>query len=222
MADATKEAVRVGYWQFGVGVASAVAGVLAAVFAGVAAWAAGRAARVAERALVDLERPVVFVEIPESGLSVETREGKFELAGRRVKHQAANYGRTPALLIEYHPTFEVLDSDSFPVPIDPSKVRGRELPVGCVSTEDSPYVEGEASIKTFPPKLYDMRAADKYSIFFVGFLRYADIHGARYVTGFCFAYDWIGDRFVRRGDKQYNYTRKEGDPAKGWRALLRA
>lgn len=180
-----------------------------------AAHAASRSAKAAERALVDLERPIVFVEVPQAGLVVEGSDGRFSLAGGCVTYQCVNYGRTPALLTEYHPTFLILEKGCFPDPVDPSKERGRELPVGCVSAQDAPYAQTEAPMKTFPAKLLEPGAVEKYSIYFIGYVRYTDIHGGRYINGFCFLYDWIGGKFVRRGDNQYNYTKNDVGPGGG-------
>jgi hypothetical protein len=40
-------------------------------------------------------------------------------------------------------------------------------------------------------------------------VRYEDIFGERYITGFCHLFDGLHNRFVRSGDKRYNYFRKD-------------
>lgn len=177
---------------------------------GVATWAATRAARAAEGALTDLERPHVFVEVADAGLQMEN-DGSFRFAGGRFEHKCVNYGRTPAALTEYLPKILVLDAGHFPAPIDPEKERGRELPTGCITSQGAPYTEGDTAMKTYDWKLHQAEAAHKHSIYFIGYVRYSDmIFGARYINGFCFVYDHIGGRFVRRGDNQkYNYMRQE-------------
>jgi hypothetical protein len=182
----------------------------ATVAAAVSAKASCRAAKAAEKAITELERPQVFVEVSSPGLEVNLSDGRFELAGHRFEHKCVNYGRTTALLIEYLPKILILEAGAFPAPVGPKTERGRELPVGCVAAEGNPYTEGDTSMKTFDLKLLEAGASRKYRVYFVGYIRYADIFGARYINGFCSVYDPIGGRFVRRGNNQnYNYSRKE-------------
>ena len=153
----------------------------------------------------------MFVEVPEAGLDVQLGDGSYRFSGGSFRYQCVNYGRTPAVLVELSQDIQVLDAGKFPTPIDPTVTRGRELPTGCVATKDNPFSEGDTAMKTYPYKLLDFGASRKYTIFFIGFVCYRDmIVGTTYVNGFCFVYDHIGMRFVRRGDnQQYNYTRKE-------------
>lgn len=202
-AIATESQAYYAFWAF-----LALLGTLVLSYGGTRA--ATRAAKAAEGALTDLERPHVFVEVVKAGLRTES-DGSYSLAGARFEHKCVNYGRTPAALTEYH--FEILapKAGTFPVPIDPTLVRGRELPNGCVASERKPYVEGDRASLTYPVKLLDAGASETYSIFFLGYIRYRDmIFGARYISGFCFVYDWGGGKFVRRGDNErYNYNRIE-------------
>jgi hypothetical protein len=47
------------------------------------------------------------------------------------------------------------------------------------------------------------------NLFLIGYIRYADVFGKRYITGFCAMHDPVTWTFVLRGDEQYNYTRQE-------------
>jgi hypothetical protein len=47
------------------------------------------------------------------------------------------------------------------------------------------------------------------SVWLLGFIRYDDIFGNHYVTGFAKVLDRIGGRFVARGGDKYNYARTE-------------
>ncbi len=182
-----------------------------------ATWAATISASAATRALTDLERPHVFVEVKTAGLSINLGMGGYSMAGGRFDYECVNHGRTPAALAEILPRIVVLPAGNFPTPVDPTVDRGstcadwRELPTGTVATERKAYPEGDTAMKTYPPSLLGAGAARSFRIYFIGYVRYADmIVGKRYVNGFCFLYDHVGDRFVRRGDNQrYNYTRKE-------------
>lgn len=229
MAEAAERAERIANKQYVVSVWGLAALIATLALSVMATLAATRAAKAAEQALTDLERPHVFVEVTSAGLQLNLSNGSYSLAAGRFEHRCVNHGRTPAALIEYLPKILVLNAGAFPTPIDPMTQRGRELPTGCVATQGTPYDEGDAAMKTFDWKLLAPHAAQNYSVYFVGYIRYCDmIFGTRYVNGFCFVYDEIGGRFVRRGDNlQYNYTRQESPtPSRlrdrlvnAWRAL---
>jgi hypothetical protein len=57
----------------------------------------------------------------------------------------------------------------------------------------------------------DVRLIDieRQGIFFMGFVRYTDIFGNRYISGFCFLFSHEDNRFVLAGGSAYNYRRRE-------------
>ena len=66
-----------------------------------AADAARRSAVVAERALTELERPYVVVEIIDPGIQLGDRaESGIVFSAGTASWQIANYGRSPAILID--------------------------------------------------------------------------------------------------------------------------
>ena len=188
----------------------------------IATIAATSSARSARRVLTDLERPHVFVEVLSAGLQVDTTKNSFSLVGGRFEFHCVNYGRTPAALIELFDDVRILDAGQFPAVVDPRHTSGRQLPTGCVASLGKPYAEGDAAMKTYDWKLLCPDAIKQYAIFFTGYVRYADmILGTRYISGFCFVYDLIGDKFVRRGNNaDYNYAYKEGLTPQPWSARL--
>lgn len=201
-----------------------VALIFTLLLSAVATIAATSSARSARRVLTDLERPHVFVEVPSPGLQPNSHTHSFYLAAGRFEFHCVNYGRTPAALVELFEERRVLNTGQFPRPVDPMTVHGRRLPTGCVASETNPYLEGETAMKSFDWKLLNPNSASNYDIFFIGYVRYGDmILGTRYINGFCFAYDKIGGRFVRRGDNtQYNYERREQPSPVPWSARLSA
>jgi hypothetical protein len=215
-AVAAENQARYALWGFGALIATLVLSTFAT-------FAAASSARSARRVLSDLERPHVFVEVPDAGLSPPGSDGGYRFAGGRFEYRCINYGRTAAELTEVLSEIRVEVKGAFPRPIDPDVTRGRSLPTGCVATRDAPYPEGDTAMKTYPAKLLDRGAWQKYSIFFIGYVRYRDmIFGATYINVFCFVYDPIGDKFVRRGNNEsYNYTRRDEPEPAGVAAAIR-
>jgi hypothetical protein len=173
------------------------------------AEAANKSATVAERALKELEAPRVFVDVIDTGL--EVMDGTAHLAtGVQFRYRVTNYGRTPALLTEVCLRYPILSYGETPAEINPSKVPGRGLPTGVVSALNNPYDERENLVSQIDVmKLYEELSFKKYALFFYGYVRYEDIFGERYITGFCHLFDGLHNRFVRSGNKRFNYFRKD-------------
>jgi hypothetical protein len=57
-------------------------------------------------------------------------------------------------------------------------------------------------------KLSEVNAWKKCRFVFYGYVKYVDVLGTHYVSGFCHLYDGLRNRFVRIGDDRYNYTKK--------------
>jgi hypothetical protein len=203
--------------QRGIDGAPVVFGLWVAIFTAVLAgsavgsWMTAGRQGTARRALAELERPFLVVEVTEPGIEVDAN-GNFSLAGR-TQWAAFNYGRTPAILVERRTAWPVEAGMAMPDAVKPVRADGVQFPAGCVATDGRPYFETANLMAEAPiQRLYVPYAWRETRIFFIGFVRYADVFGALYVSGFCFVFDHIGRRFVRTGGEEYNYTRVENRP----------
>ena len=172
------------------------------------AKAAQKAADVAERSLTELERPYVYGAVTDPGLDasgVILKRSVFKLC-------IYNFGRTPANLTRLEYVLSSALHGSISSSIDPNVVGGRELPVGTIAANNDPFFETTNMFPMFIEQSDDIMA-HKQSVWVVGFVRYADIFGDHYITGFTHVFDPLGRSFVRRGGEKYNYTRKE-EPSK--------
>lgn len=175
--------------------------------------AASRQADAAERALTSLERPFLVVEIVESG--IEEAGGHTTYGATRYRFR--NYGRSPAILTRRH--FVLETGLEPPPPIDPKGPEGKKIVHGLI------IGPGEGSqVYEAPRGLVLMsaiaarnegrpRSAGGY-IHFMGYVRYRDLMGGEYATGFCFIHN--DGQFViaspiearmTEGDS-YNYDRR--------------
>jgi hypothetical protein len=196
------------------GAVTAFATIGIAIFTLVLALVTGRQAkltkqsvRVAERTLTELESPFVFIKINVPGLEIKGPNLTFGI----LQYSVANYGRTPATILEH---FERVDSveigKGYPPKLDASKERGSLLPYGVIAPPngqcaDFPFVPIGQFITENP-------RTPKSSIFFLGFVRYRDIFRNRFVLGFCFEFDRQGSRWILTGGNEYNYCRRESGP----------
>jgi len=170
-----------------------------------------RQADIAERALIDVDRPFVFGEVSEPGFEIRWVEPikAQTFSGRRLELRLFNLGHTPAILTRLEYDISAAQRGGIAPVIDPQITGGRELPMGIVITGDRVFTEGTLmnSVLTEPQK--DAVANFRASVWIVGFVRYDDLLGGHYITGFTQVYDALGMRFVVRGDRAYNYARKE-------------
>ncbi len=163
-----------------------------------------RAADISERALTELEAPFVSIKINAPGLEIKGPAITFGI----LQYWVANYGRTPATILEHFEKAEGVESGKgYPPKIDPDKTRGSLMPYGIIAApnsqcDDFPFIPIGQFITENP-------RTPKSSIFFLGFVRYEDIFRNRFVLGFCLEFDRKGNRWVLSGDKDYNYCRKE-------------
>lgn len=192
-----------------------------AVFTGLLVWSTwllwrstSQSVGIAERALTELERPFVYAQVTNVSINISRLQksgtatvlmhlGRFELS-------LLNFGRSPANLtrLEYE-IRPAIHGGIAPV-IDPKIVGGRELPVGTVSAPDHPFTESTELAKVPSLQGRDATLATGVeSIWVTGFVRYRDIFGVNYITGFNLVFDLIGKQFVVRGDQKYNYARTE-------------
>lgn len=170
-------------------------------------WQANnRSAKIAERALTELERPRVYVEIPTTELRWFI-SGGFSFNGP-IRIKCANHGRSPADLLEFVDDYKFNPASNFPAPIVPAEYTVRILPPGIVAPQGRFY-DFTAEL----PKRMEMPNSGVFTpmdhLFALGYLRYGDIFGRRYIVGYCAVFDFVGQRFVLRGDERYNYHREE-------------
>ncbi|MFI5023303.1 MAG: hypothetical protein ACHQRJ_16855 [Alphaproteobacteria bacterium] len=211
-----------------------ILGFVAALQWGALFWQAcllRRSVKVSESALTDLERPFVYAEVTKPGIKIEYEPSidpdASLLQGENVANFSVielcfnNFGRTPAQLTEIY--YDILPAQKGDIvdPVDPNTTKGRGLPIGAIAGKDRPYRESENIFRkfAFDPSTGEQVGRGDKSIWVVGFIRYRDIFGNKHITGFCMVYDPIGDRFVSRGDENYNYARTE-KKAEGWNAGL--
>lgn len=207
-AKAAEDAAQFGLWQFCVASFGLLGLIGTVYYAAMAADGARQAAHTAERALLDLERPHVYVEITSTGLV----DGRLsDLPTGNFTFEFVNHGRTPAIITELADNYVPVAGDperDLPPPIDPSVTRGRAMPEGVIAppsgAKSPPFSERPINV-TESSRLLRQRQ----NLFFIGYVRYRDIFGSRYITGFCAVHDRLANRFVLMGDGRYNYTRKE-------------
>lgn len=187
---------------------------LAARAANKAALAAEKSANVAEKSLYDLERPFIVVDIPVAGLTVRRNVNGPTLQREDMTLAINNYGRTPAILTELQCDIQVRGHGENIPPVDPDNMRGRALPAGVLAVSGKPFHE----ITSFA--LWNMNFTDgiinnTQSVWVNGFVRYKDVFGKLFVSGFCLVFNPFRGEFVRRGDHLRNYTREEREALQG-------
>jgi hypothetical protein len=203
------------------GAVTAIATITIAFFTIVLVLVTGRQARltrrvanISERALTRLERPFVVVAIEEGGLAMGI-QGQLIFNEGHAKWQAINHGRSVALLFDRVTKWPVESIDVLPSVIDPVKQRGPSFPPGCVAGSSGQFSYKETAnlmAETDVQTLLADNAWNTHRLFFTGYMRYADLFGGVYVTGFCFVFDFIGNQFVRIGGNERSYTRTEKQP----------
>ena len=183
---------------------------VAAGAAVIAGRAAQRSANVAERALIDLERPHVFLEVKTPGLRYNSHTQRLDLAGQ-FRYSFVNHGRTPAQLLDIVLRYPRLGHPFMPPAIADDLAADRIFPVGVITSPDEPYSEPENLMSREAYGLNGLADDPRTTFFFfMGRVRYEDIfRQSTYVTGFCFVFDTLGQKFVRRGGHTLNYTKKE-------------
>lgn len=173
--------------------------------------ATNRSARISERALTQLERPFVGIKILEDGLTnlengVEHKQLRFKLV---------NYGRAPAIITQLFDDLVICPFKAAPKPPDLTTDEN-EIPSGFIIGPDADAYQ--LSTRTYKDcflenelRAFTMGTDD---IFFLGFIRYSDIGGKKYRTGFCMKWtvpeESLGSfPFLYEGDSRYNYTSEE-------------
>jgi hypothetical protein len=185
------------------------------------ARATRRSADIAEKALVELEAPFLYVRIIRPGISIKEIPGTADqvmhdpMGQKRWRmdfgyglYRFSNYGRTPARIVSYFETIKIVDGETMPDPINITEIEEHLMPEGVIvlpnGGESRDYI-----VNALPHIFRPMFDPEKKSLFFIGFVRYSDVFGNHYRTGFCFVFDHSDDRFVLIGDENYNYRHPE-------------
>jgi hypothetical protein len=177
--------------------------------------AAKRSAALSERALIDLERPVIAVDIIDPGLGISEADGRLTVELRPSSRiSITNYGRTPAMLIEYSVRFDIVPKGQYGMPpaIDmavPESVM--QQPYGEFIAAGKPLEFNIAENISIFTASHVTRGTfsqgDK--IFFLCYIKFEDIFFDTYKSGFCAIFDEKRREFIRIGGDEYNYCRKE-------------
>src|SRR5205823_7833959 len=90
------------------------------------------------------------------------------------------------------------DPRSVPPPINPADVRDHKLPPGIfvLAEKDSERWEHSTAASIMNK---DYRRPDEQGLFWMRFVRYSDIFGNRYISGFCFYFYHPENRFFLAG-----------------------
>jgi hypothetical protein len=170
--------------------------------------------KIAERALTELEAPRVFVQINTPGLKVVDGvppQGKGVGFGN-LQWCVVNYGRTPAMILEIFSDIQIIPFEEYPSVVKPRRDQGDDLPYGVFAppnggqSHDFPAIPMQAAFtQTGPPG----QPFTTHSPFFLGFVRYSDIFGNRFILGFCFMFEGKSNAWIRIHGDEYNYCRKE-------------
>jgi hypothetical protein len=101
-----------------------------------------------------------------------------------------------------------------PYAIDPVGQRGPAFPGGTIIAPDKSFGETHNHMANLAgyQRWLDADAWQKWRMFFVGYIRYGDLLGGVYITGFCLMFDHLGSRFVRTGPDTHNCNRTEIEP----------
>jgi hypothetical protein len=176
------------------------------------AEAAGKSADIGRRALTELERPLIMVEVPDPGILVND-VGNFSFSQTKARWEVANYGRSPAILIDRILRWTA-ETDPLPYAINANVAKGMPFPDGCIVVDNKTLVEYHDYYLELDKynEVYGHLAAGKYRIWCFGYVRYRDTIGGIYVNGFCLVFDPTGKRFVRMGPPSHNYTHVEKEP----------
>lgn len=161
-----------------------------------------------------LERPQIFVSVGAPGLAENNRAMTVDF-GNDFELIVSNYGRTVASITEMRLTFDHRigrQNTDVPPPINPAIREGEgwdELPTGIISAPDRPFRPTRALFHILDQDVWSADVVDVH-VWCIGWVRYIDVFNHRYITGFCFAFDRAGGRWVARGNnRDYNYSREE-------------
>lgn len=168
-----------------------------------AAMAAERSAATAEAALLGAEAPFIFAT------AEKWKDGDPLAPGERPGFASItlhNHGRSPAIVRDFYPG--TIRCTGMPEPISyppPHSALHRDEIIPAGKSND-PWWFAEGAFLGFAAE-NDPQAA----YWIIGQVRYTDPAGAQYVTGFCFGFHPLGQRFNAWGGAPYNYRRRLSD-----------
>jgi hypothetical protein len=205
-ADAAVLNAKWAFWQLVANAAGLAILIPTLIFTALSAIAARRSADAAEQAITHLERPFVYVEVRSRGCYT-SGEGYLVPDGDLI-FECINLGRTPADLLDLRDDIVEVGLNDWPEPIVPTN-NPRTLPPGTVAAPGGiPHQFSINLAQRIGPKTTGKNGIDT-NLFLIGYIRYGDVFGKRYVTGFCAMHDPVSWNYVLRGDDRYNYTRQE-------------
>jgi hypothetical protein len=173
--------------------------------------AAVRSADTAEKALTDLEAPQVFIKFIKSGVFI-TGANPPGYGLDQLKYSFVNHGRTPAIILNYGEEISPLKHGAgFPRARDPAHHFTEQIGWGLVVPPGGESDEIELNLLPILMTPASIMYNDTTNrIFMRAAVRYADVFGGVYASGFLFMYDNRVSRWVlTNADQEYNYRRKE-------------
>jgi hypothetical protein len=171
-----------------------------------AANAAKQSADVAEQALYGTEAPFIFIIIESTDgnaiVTVTSPQGvKYP---EHVSYMLHNYGRSPAIIREIYIACIASDAMLDPCPFPPlqSNLFQSEIVGSGESSQSKPLPQ----IASFLPN--DGKSHPGAVVIVCGQVRYADVFGNQYLSGFSYAFNSYFNRFHAVGGANHNYRRK--------------
>jgi hypothetical protein len=171
------------------------------------AEAAIKSANVAEQALLMAETPYLVPEITDCRVRTSA-DSIYEIdLGNTVTFHINNYGRTPATIYDIY-------SCLFPAYALPDQIDTTSLHTNLTKTDIIPAHKRSTDYYfSLNDGLRDSlfrgkKDANRYIIFFIGHIRFGDVFGNEYISGFCLARNGATGEFYGLGGSQYNYRRK--------------
>jgi hypothetical protein len=166
--------------------------------------AAKKSAEVAEQALYGTEAPFIFIIIDATdGNAIVTITSPQGVEyPEHVSYMFHNYGRSPAIIREIY--IACIASDVMPSPCPFPPLQSNLFQSEIVGPGDSSESKPLPQIASFLPNKSHPWAA----VIVYGHVRYADVFGNQYLSGFCYAFNSYFNRFHAIGGAIHNYRRK--------------
>jgi hypothetical protein len=165
---------------------------------------------------VSADRAYLYFSVTDPGITVDLQAVVSPKLEGKLTYAFSNMGRTPATLLEERIITSIrARRDGFPPTIGPDTPRmgvRSVFPVGVVVAAGDKY---ELSINTFLEAMgpdwdsFADNSGNRSDLFLIGYVRYGDVFGIKYLKGFCALFDIYSDRFVLMGGEKYNYERVE-------------
>jgi len=163
------------------------------------------------------ERAYLFFKVIKTGLDVDMSATVTPSDNGRLTYAFANMGRTPAILTEhFNETVFRPRRMGFPEPLDTSGalIGVNRFPPGVVVAANADHMFWENTIRM--PLIYGKdwygfaeNTGDRDNLFLIGYIRYRDVFGTRYLRGYCAIFNVTGGDFVLIGNDRYNYEETE-------------